>query len=100
MVTGKDKLQVSRTEAARGAGDKPLQGRIAALEEDLVSRDRALKEAGGRIAELEKNLSDLKKLAEIKSQAGADLQKAAQATRLPQHPRRRPPSRSKSPSPR
>ncbi|MFH1870336.1 MAG: FimV/HubP family polar landmark protein [Pseudomonadota bacterium] len=80
LAAGKDKLEVSRTEAARGAGDKPLQGRIAALEEDLVSRDRALKEASGRIAELEKNLSDLKKLAEIKSQAGADLQKAAQAS--------------------
>ena len=82
-ATGKDKLEVSRTEAARDAKGKPLQGRIAALEEDLVTRDRALKEAGSRIAELEKNLTDLKKLAELKSQAGADLQKSAQAAKPP-----------------
>lgn len=81
LATGKDKLEVSRTEAAKDAKSKPLQGRIAALEEDLVARDRALKEAGSRIAELEKNLGDLKKLAELKSQAGADLQKQAQAAK-------------------
>ena len=81
LAKGKDKLEVSRTEAARDAKGKPLQGRIATLEEDLVARDRALKEASGRIAELEKNLSDLKKLADMKSQAGADLQKQAQAAK-------------------
>lgn len=77
LATGKDKLEVSRTEAAKDAKGRPLQGRIATLEEDLVSRDRALKEASSRIAELEKNLGDLKKLAQIKSQAGAELQKQA-----------------------
>jgi pilus assembly protein FimV len=81
VATGKDKLEVSRTEAAKDAKGKPLQGRIATLEEDLVARDRALKEASSRIADLEKNLSDLKKLAELKSQAGVDLQKQAQATK-------------------
>jgi pilus assembly protein FimV len=80
-ATGKDKLEVSRTEAAKDAKGKPLQGRIATLEEDLVARDRALKEASGRIADLEKNLNDLKKLAELKSQGGTDLQKQAQATK-------------------
>jgi len=81
VATGKDKLEVSRTEAAKDAKSKPLQGRIATLEEDLVARDRALKEASSRIVDLEKNLSDLKKLAELKSQAGTDLQKQAQATK-------------------
>lgn len=75
----KDKLEVSRTESAKGARD--AQGRIVALEEDLVARDKALKEAGGRIVELEKSLGDLKKLAELKSQAAADLQKQAQAAK-------------------
>lgn len=78
---GKDKLEVSRTEVARDAKGKPLQGRITALEEDIVARDRALKEAGSRIAELEKNLNDLKKLAELKSKGGADIQAAAQAAK-------------------
>lgn len=81
LAIGKDKLEVSRTETAKDAKGRPLQGRISALEEDLVSRDRALKEAGSRIAELEKNIGDLKKLAEMKSQAGADLQKQAQAAK-------------------
>ncbi|MBI5109951.1 MAG: pilus assembly protein [Rhodocyclales bacterium] len=79
--SGRDKLEVSRTEVTRDAKGKPLQGRIASLEEDLVARDRALKEAGTRIAELEKNLNDLKKLAELKSKGGADLQAAAQAAK-------------------
>lgn len=73
----KDKLEVSRTESTKNA--KEFQSRITALEEDLVARDKALKEASSRIAELEKNLSDLKKLAELKSQAGAQLQQQAQA---------------------
>ncbi|MDP2825444.1 MAG: FimV/HubP family polar landmark protein [Sulfuritalea sp.] len=100
LATGKDKLEVSRTEAARVARDKPLQGRISSLEEDLVSRDRALKEASGRIAELEKNLSDLKRLAQIKSQAGADLQKAAQATKPAEMPKAaEPPKPTEPPKP-
>jgi len=75
-VSGKDKLEVSRTEATKDA--KAVQGRITALEEDLVARDRALKDASSRVAELEKNLADLKKLAELKSQSGAQLQQQAQ----------------------
>ncbi len=81
VASGKDKLEVSRTESLRDAKGKPLQGRIASLEEDLVARDRALKEASSRIVELEKNLNDLKKLAELKSKGGADLQAAAQAAK-------------------
>ena len=77
--SGKDKLEVSRTEVAKAGNDSKLQGRIAVLEEDLVARDRALKEANSRAAELEKNLSSMKKLAELKNQTGADLQQQAQA---------------------
>jgi pilus assembly protein FimV len=79
-TAGKDKLEVSRTEAAKDAkGDKAkTQARITALEEDLVARDRALKEANSRVADLEKNVGDLKKLAEMKSQGGAQLQQQAQ----------------------
>lgn len=69
---GKDKLEVSRTETAKDA--KGGKARIGALEGDLVARERALKEANSRIASLEKNVTDLKKLAEMKSQGGAQLQ--------------------------
>jgi pilus assembly protein FimV len=70
-ATGKDKLQVSRTEVGADAG------KLKALEEEKVAKEKALKDAQGRIAELEKNVSDLRKLAELKSQAAADLQKQA-----------------------
>lgn len=91
-----DKLEVSRTEAAKNA--KEFQNRISALEEDLVARDKALKEATSRIAELEKNLNDLKKLAELKSQAGAQMQQQAQAAK-PTPPAPLPEAKKAEPAP-
>jgi pilus assembly protein FimV len=41
VASGKDKLEVSRTEMAKDAKGKPLQGALQSLEEDLVARDRA-----------------------------------------------------------
>ncbi|MDO8959682.1 MAG: FimV/HubP family polar landmark protein [Rhodocyclaceae bacterium] len=80
-VAAKDKLEVSPTEAAKFAGAAKASGAAskAALEEDLIARDKALREASGRIAELEKNLENLKHLVELKSQAGAQVQQQAQA---------------------
>lgn len=84
-VATRDKLEVSPsspTEAAQSAGAAKATGATskAALEEDLIARDKALREASGRIAELEKNLENLKHLVELKSQAGAQVQQQAQAT--------------------
>ncbi len=70
----KDKLEVSRTEPAKQAAG----GR--SLEEDLIARDKALREASERIALLEKNIENLKKLVEIKSETGAALQQQSTAT--------------------
>jgi len=73
---GKDKLEISKSAAAKSAAT----GRgVAAIEEDLVAREKALKEATTRIAELDKNLADMKKLLELKSQTMAEAQKQAQA---------------------
>ena len=74
----KDKLEVSPTEAAKSAKTAGSMSK-SALEEDLISRDKALREASGRIAELEKNLENLKHLVELKSQAGVQVQQQAQA---------------------
>ena len=72
---GADKLEVSRAQGGKpGASGKD---RVAAIEEDLVAREKALKEANSRIAQLEKNLNDLKRLAELRSAAGAKLQEQA-----------------------
>jgi pilus assembly protein FimV len=49
----------------------------------LVAKDKSLKEAKSRITELEKNVGEMKKLAELKSQNLAELQKQAQATGKP-----------------
>ena len=77
--SGKDKLEVSKSENAKGAtGD--VKGSAVA---DVLALDKALKEAQSRTAELEQNLSKLKQLAELKSKAGADLQQLAQAKKSP-----------------
>lgn len=77
--SGKDKLEVSKSENAKGAtGD--VKGSAVA---DVLALNKALKEAQSRTAELEQNLSKLKQLAELKSKAGTDLQQLAQAAKSP-----------------
>jgi pilus assembly protein FimV len=70
-----DKLEVSRTEPAKAA--KRAAG--GSLEEDLIARDKALREASERIVQLEKNIENLKKLVEVKSQTGVKLQQESEA---------------------
>jgi pilus assembly protein FimV len=70
---GKDQLRVSResgTAAATGA----------AQAEEIAAKDKALREANSRIAQLETTLKDMQKAAELKSQTMSDLQKQAEAT--------------------
>lgn len=78
-ATGKDKLEVSKSAAAKSASEKSAAARTAAIEEDLIAREKSLKEANTRIAALDKNLADMKKVLEIKSQNMAEAQKHAQA---------------------
>ncbi|PKO84298.1 MAG: hypothetical protein CVU17_03890 [Betaproteobacteria bacterium HGW-Betaproteobacteria-11] len=101
---GKDKLEVSRSEVAKdvkgGGKDKAAQNRVALLEEELLTRGKALEEANSRTAELEKNLIAMKKLAELKSQSGAALQQQAQAAKpAPAVPPSAPPAQIKAPEP-
>ncbi|MBK1679395.1 hypothetical protein CKO20_03245 [Rhodocyclus tenuis] len=67
----KDRVKVSKAEASGG--------RSVAAEEEIIARERALKEANERVASLEKNVNDLQKLVELKNQSLADLQKQAAA---------------------
>jgi len=70
-----DKVQVSRTErsgSANGGGD--AASRVQSLEEELVSREKALDEANARLAELERNIRDLQKLVELKSESLGQIQ--------------------------
>src|SRR5258706_4678449 len=71
-----DQLKLSKADPKKpGApGDK------TAKEDDAASRERALKEAQSRQAELEKNVADLEKLRTLQSQQMAEAQKKAAET--------------------
>ncbi len=81
-VETKDQLKVSKADATKDT--RAAQGKIAALEEDLVAKEKALKEAQSRQADLEKNVSKLQQLVELQNKSLADLQKqAAQKAEVP-----------------
>ncbi|TMG95200.1 MAG: LysM peptidoglycan-binding domain-containing protein, partial [Betaproteobacteria bacterium] len=67
---GKDRVSVSR---------EPGKGTASASAEDLVAKDKALREANSRVAELEKTVRDLQKAAALKNQTMSDLQTKAEA---------------------
>ena len=67
---GKDRVSVSR---------EPGKGTGSASAEDLVAKDKALREANSRVAELEKTVRDLQKAAALKNQTMSDLQTKAEA---------------------
>jgi pilus assembly protein FimV len=74
VPAGRDQLRVSRE---AGAG----KGGATTTAEEAVARDKALSEANARIAELEKMVKDLQRLAEVRSQSGAQLQQQAEAAK-------------------
>ena len=75
-----DRLKVSRTDTPReSVAGTPGAKAPSASEEQLVAREKALKEANARLAEVEKNVKELQQLVEMKNQALADLQKQAGA---------------------
>ncbi|MDY7507844.1 FimV/HubP family polar landmark-like protein TapV [Ralstonia wenshanensis] len=71
-ASGRDELRLSKADRAGKAGG------AAARDEELVAKERALKEMESRVAQLEKNLSDMQRLVELKN---AELAKAASAAK-------------------
>jgi len=76
--SAKEVLKLSKGEApgdktATGAGGKSMtaQDKKNAAQEDAIAKAKAAKEGQGRAAMLEKNLQDMKHLAELKSEAAA-----------------------------
>jgi pilus assembly protein FimV len=76
---GRDQLKVSREAGKAGAAG-------AATAEDAAAKDRAIREANSRIAELERTVKDMQRAAELKNQTMADLQKQAEAARAAKAP--------------
>ena len=75
VAPSKDQVKVSKAElpGKGGAGGKSLP----AAEEDLIAKERALKEAQDRLTQLEKNVGELQKLVDMKTQRLAELQQQA-----------------------
>ncbi len=69
-----DQLKLSKAEEP---GKKGALRTRQGLQEELITKEAALKEANERIALLEKNVQDMQKLLELKSQTGAQLQQQA-----------------------
>jgi len=74
----RDVVKLSGADAsANGKGDKALQEKLIALQEEAIAKEGALKEAQGRTADLEKQIEDMKKLMALKSDAMAKIQSDA-----------------------
>jgi pilus assembly protein FimV len=71
-----DKLKLSKADSLPNAGADKAG---AASAEDKIAREKAAAEANARVKELEKNVSDLQKLLEVKNQNLAEQQKQADA---------------------
>lgn len=67
----RDKVSISRLQTTGSQTGTPA--RLG--EEELIAKDKALRETNDRVASLEKNISSLQKLIELKNQNLAELQK-------------------------
>jgi len=88
----KDVVRLSKGEPPGPAADTKDGGQAAAkerirtLEEEIISREKALKEASERVAQLEKTIADMQRLLEIKSAGMAAAQQKAEDAAKPEPP--------------
>ena len=68
----RDKLTLSKATA-----DKPAEGKTGAVVEDKIAKQKQVDDASSRVKELEKNVDDLTKLMEVKSNSAATAPKPA-----------------------
>jgi len=73
----KEVVRLSKGEPGAAAAGASGADRSKALEEELVARDKALRESNERVAKLEKTVKDLQALVEVKNQGMAELQRQA-----------------------
>ena len=73
----KGKAAAGGKPGAAGADTKALQDKLNAAQEEAAAKDKALKDANSRVADLEKNIQDMKRLLEAQNKQMADLQKQA-----------------------
>ena len=80
----KEVLKLSKNEPVAGGtaggatgSDAKAAARVRSLEEEVVARDKAVKESNDRVTRLEKQIKDLQALLEMKNKGMAELQKPA-----------------------
>ena len=71
-AAGSDVLKLSKSDAKAAAGSAGSKGgvsqdRFNAMQEELIAKDKALKEAQSRVADLEKQIRDMQRLIEMKA---------------------------------
>lgn len=81
--SAKEVVRLSRGEApgdkaAAGGNAKALQDKLHSLEEEAVARGKTLKESNEHIAMLEKNIKDMQRLIELKTQSLATAKPEAE----------------------
>lgn len=82
VAESKDKLKLSKADAVADSAAGPANG-TAVGGENRIAADKAAEEANARIQSLEKNVSDLQKLLEIKNKALSEQQLNAQTAPKP-----------------
>ena len=80
---GKDQLKLSKSDSGKGgaAGKGGGQDRVNALQEEVIAKDKALKESQSRVADLEKQIRDMQRLLDLK---GGAPTKTAEAPKTPE----------------
>lgn len=98
----RDVLKLSRTEggkAAAAAGKGGTQDRLNALQEEVISKEQALRESQSRVADLEKQIRDMQRLLDLKTGApAASAAKAAAAPATPSEPPQSEPPKAAAPA--
>ncbi|HET7158900.1 MAG TPA: FimV/HubP family polar landmark protein, partial [Burkholderiales bacterium] len=79
----RDTVRVSRGEPSAQTGTKGGPERLRTLEEEAVAREKALAEANERIAQLEKSIKDMQRLADLKKPAAAAPAQTGSPTSAP-----------------
>jgi pilus assembly protein FimV len=77
-----DQLRLSKALPSQAAGAKG----VTTSTEDTIAREKALSDAQARVKELEKNVSELEKLATVKTKAGTELAQNARQEAAPAKP--------------
>ena len=91
----KDQLKVSKTDLP-GSKSLPASKRT---DEDLIAKEKALRDANERLASLERNVAELQRLVELKSQNLADLERQSAAKAVPATEAKKVPEVAASPTP-